>query len=220
MDITPQAWSKWIPSLCFPSPYSDHLSWLHDIKATGCKPRRRHIWIQPLCSRTYVRVLRELSYLGYKIRNSWGVGGNYTERKKKIENQRQIFLNLWQATSSSSILTLRKSCLSRDSAQGTRTSRRTPYYFRSISFPSNRYSLPRLQLWVYIFLLWAFFFFFFFNVLVWEYILVAKKLVSYCRLSESKDKATVKIARYFDSSHIITINDTVYLYIFTLTNGV
>lgn len=162
MDITPQAWSKWIPSLCFPSPYSDHLSWLHDIKATGCKPRRRHIWIQPLCSRTYVRVLRELSYLGYKIRNSWGVGGNYTERKKKMENQRQIFLNLWQATSSSSILTLRKSCLSRDSAQGTRTSRRTPYYFRSISFPSNRYSLPRLQLWVYIFLLWAFFFFFLF----------------------------------------------------------
>lgn len=67
------------------------------------------------------------------------------------------------------------------------------------------------------FLLWAFIFF---NALVWECILVAKKLVSYCRLSESEDEATVKIACYFDSSHIITINDTVYLYIFTLTNGV
>lgn len=64
------------------------------------------------------------------------------------------------------------------------------------------------------------FFLYFLNALVWEYILVAKKLVSYCRLSESKDKATVKIACYFDSSHIVTINDIVYLYIFTLTNGV
>lgn len=55
------------------------------------------------------------------------------------------------------------------------------------------------------------FYVFFLNASVWDYILVAKKLVSYCRLSESKDKATVKIACYFDSSHIITINDIVYL---------
>lgn len=62
--------------------------------------------------------------------------------------------------------------------------------------------------------------FFFFLMLLFGCILVAKKQVSYCRCSKSKDKATVKIACYFDSSHIISIIDTVYLYIFTLTNGV
>lgn len=62
--------------------------------------------------------------------------------------------------------------------------------------------------------------FFIFNALVSGCILVAKKQVSYCRCSKSKDKATVKIACYFDSSHIISIIDTAYLYIFILTNGV
>lgn len=100
----------------------------------------------------------------------------------------------------------------------SQTGKRIPDYFRSVSFLPNRNSLPRHQLWVYLFFCGLFFPFL--NALVGEYILVAKKLVSYCRLSESKDKATVKIACYFDSSHIITINETVYLYIFTLTNGI
>lgn len=45
----------------------------------------------------------------------------------------------------------------------------------------------------------------FFTGVVCEQSFVAKKLPSYC--SESKDKATVKITLYFDSSQIVTIND-------------
>lgn len=45
----------------------------------------------------------------------------------------------------------------------------------------------------------------FFTGVVCEHSFVAKKLSSFC--SESKDKATVKITPYFDSSQIVTIND-------------
>lgn len=45
----------------------------------------------------------------------------------------------------------------------------------------------------------------FFTGVVCEHSFVAKKLSSYC--SESKDKATIKITPYFDSSQIVTIND-------------
>lgn len=58
----------------------------------------------------------------------------------------------------------------------------------------------------------------FFTGVVCEHSFVAKKLPSYC--SESKDKATVKITPYFDSSQIVTINDPFSLLSCMLVNVV